>query len=419
MKLWLRNVKLEGEPVEIMVEEGVISAIAPELEVAAATEIIDGRGLAVVPGLYNGHTHAAMSLFRGYADDMELYAWLNEKIWPLEARLDEELVYHGARLACLEMIRSGTVFLNDMYWHVRGTIRAVREMGLRAAVNAVMIDLGDPARLREQMAANRKLCAERESFGPLLELVVGPHAIYTVSRAGFEWVRDFAAEHDLRIHLHLSETGKEVEDCLKEHGKRPVEYLAEIGLLGEKLIAAHAVWLNEHEIELLAEHRVSVIHNPVSNMKLAVGGVFPWRKLAAAGVRIGLGTDGSASNNNLDMFESLKFAALLQKFSADDPTALPAAEAWRMATAAGAEIFGLEGGVIAVGRPADLLLIDTSRPELSPGHNLISDLVYSASGAVVDTTIVAGKILMLHGEIPGEAEIIAEARAAARRLLGG
>ena len=419
MSLWLRDVRLEGEAVEIFIENGKIVALGPDLEIEGASDIIDGRGMAVVPGLYNGHSHAAMSLFRGFADDMELHSWLTEKIWPLEARLDEELVYHGARLAGLEMIRSGTVFFNDMYWHVRGTIRAAKELGLRAAVNAVMIDLNDPRRLREQIEANQRLCEEREEFGPLIELLVGPHAIYTVSRAGFEWVRDFAAEHNLKIHLHLSETLKEVEDCLRENGRRPVGYLAELGLLGENLVVAHAVWVDPHEIKLLAEHRVSVIHNPVSNMKLAVGGIFPYSRLAAAGVRIGLGTDGSASNNNLDMFENLKFAALLQKFADDDPTVLSAAEAWRMATSVGAEIFGLAGGEIAVGRPADLLLIDTSRPELNPGHNLVSDLVYAASGAVVDTTIVAGRVLMRHREIPGEAEIIAESRAAARRLLGG
>jgi 5-methylthioadenosine/S-adenosylhomocysteine deaminase len=417
VSLLLRNVLLDGENVSIRMAGGLISEIGPELKARSGEELLEGRGLAAVPGLYNGHTHAAMTLFRGYADDMELHRWLTTRIWPLEENLTEEMVYHGARLACLEMIKTGTVFFNDMYWHVRGTVRAVGEMGLKAAVNAVMIDLGDPERLKEQIAANRKLYEESLDFGKRLRFVLGPHAIYTVSRAGLEWVRDFAAEYGLLIHLHLSETEKEVADCLQEHGLRPVEYLDDIGLLSENLVATHAVWLDENEITLLEKHRVKVINNPISNMKLAVGKTFAYRHFIEHGVEVGLGTDGCASNNNLDMFETMKFSALLQKFAVNDPTVQPAAEVWHMATAGGAAIFGLDGGVIAVGRPADLLLIDTGRPEMVPGHNLVSDLVYAASGAVVDTTIVDGRVLMYKGRVEGEAEIIAAARQAAAELV--
>ncbi len=417
MGLLLRQVVLDGETVDILVENGLISRIALSLKDVVADQVIEGGGKAVVPGLYNGHTHAAMTLFRGYADDMELQSWLTTKIWPLEEKLTEELVYHGARLACLEMIKSGTVFFNDMYWHFHSTARAVEEMGLRAALSAVIIDLDDPQRLKEQIAANRELFQASRDYSERLQFVLGPHAIYTVSRAGLEWVRDFAAEHDLLIHLHLSETEQEVRDCLKKHGLRPVEYLADIGLLSEKLVATHAVWLDGDEIAKLEKNRVKVINNPISNMKLAVGKSFAYRHFINHGVLVGLGTDGCASNNNLDMFETMKFSALLQKFAVNDPTVQPAVEVWRMATVDGAKIFGLEGGVVAEGRPADLLLIDTDRPEMVPGHNLISDLVYAASGAVVDTTIVAGKVLMHKRKVAGEEEIIAGAKDAARRLL--
>ena len=417
MSLLLRQVILDGKMVDILVENGLISRISPVLEDVVADQVIEGGGKAVVPGLYNGHTHAAMTLFRGYADDMELLPWLTTKIWPLEEKLTEELVYHGARLACLEMIKSGTVFFNDMYWHFHGTAKAVEEMGLRAALSAVIIDLDDPQRLKEQIAANRDLFQASRDYSDRLQFALGPHAIYTVSRAGLEWVRDFSAENDLLIHLHLSETEQEVRDCLEKNGLRPVEYLADIGLLNEKLVAAHAVWLDAGEIASLAKNRVKVINNPISNMKLAVGKSFAYRHFVEPGVLVGLGTDGCASNNNLDMFETMKFSALLQKFSVNDPTVQPAAEAWRMATVDGAKIFGLEGGIIAEGRPADLLLIDTDRPEMVPGHNLISDLVYSASGAVVDTTIVAGKVLMHKRQVDGEEEIIAQAKDAARKLL--
>jgi len=418
MSLLLRQVLLDGVPVDILLEDGLIDKIAPELPDAAADQVIEGAGKAVVPGLYNGHSHAAMTLFRGYGDDLELMEWLTTKIWPLEAKLTEELVYHGARLACLEMIKSGTVFFNDMYWHFGATARAVEEMGLRAALSGVIIDLNDSARLKEQIAVNRERFQKSLDFSPRLKFVLGPHAIYTVSRAGLEWVRDFAAENDLMIHTHLSETEQEVKDCLDAHGLRPVEYLADLGLLSDKLVAAHAVWLNIDEMKLLEKYQVKVINNPVSNMKLAVGKSFSYRHFIEHGLLVGLGTDGCGSNNNLDMFETMKFSALLQKFAISDPTVQPANEAWRMATEIGARIFGLNGGVIAAGRDADLLLIDCDRPEMAPGHNLISDLVYSASGAVVDTTIVAGKVLMQNRKVEGEAEIIAAARDAAQRLMG-
>ena len=417
MSLLLRQVVLAGENVDILIKDGLISKIAPVIADTGADQVIDGCGKAVVPGLYNGHSHAAMTLFRGYADDMELMPWLTTKIWPLEEKLTEEIVYHGARLACLEMIRSGTVFFNDMYWHFFGTARAVTEMGLRAALGGVIIDLNDPARLKEQIAVNRERFQASADFSERIKFVLGPHAIYTVSRAGFEWVRDFAAEHDLMIHTHLSETEQEVKDCLEVHGLRPVEYLAELGLLSDKLIAAHAVWLDENELKLLEKHQVKVINNPVSNMKLAVGKSFAYRHFVEHNLEVGLGTDGCASNNNLDMFETMKFSALLQKFASNDPTVQPADEVWRMATATGAGIFGLNGGIIAEGRDADLLLIDCECPEMAPGHNLISDLVYSASGAVVDTTIVAGKVLMQNRRVEGEAEILAAARDAVQQLL--
>ncbi len=418
MSLLLRQVVLDGAPVDILLADGLIKKIAPEINDAGAERILEGAGKAVVPGLYNGHSHAAMTLFRGYGDDMELMEWLTTKIWPLEEKLTEELVYHGARLACLEMIKSGTVFFNDMYWHFAATARAVDEMGLRAALSGVIIDLNDPARLEEQIAVNRERFQLSAGFSPRLKFVLGPHAIYTVSRAGLEWVRDFAAENNLMIHTHLSETEQEVKDCLANNGLRPVAYLNDLGLLSDKLVAAHAVWLDENEMGLLEEKQVKVINNPVSNMKLAVGKTFSYRHFVEHGVPVGLGTDGCGSNNNLDMFETMKFSALLQKFAINDPTVQTAAEVWRMATAGGAEIFGLNGGVIAEGYDADLLLIDCERPEMAPGHNLISDLVYAASGAVVDTTIVAGKVLMQGRKVEGEAEIIAAARDAARKLMG-
>jgi 5-methylthioadenosine/S-adenosylhomocysteine deaminase len=291
-------------------------------------------------------------------------------------------------------------------------------MGLRAAISAVFIDLGDDAKAREQRALNEKLLADQPRGSGRVQVTLGPHAIYTVSEANLRWNREFASAHKLRIHLHLSETEREVQDCLRATGKRPVPYLDSLGFLGPDVIAAHCVHLDPDECRLLADRGVKPVHVPVSNLKLAVGGVMPYPELHKAGASVLLGTDGCCSNNNLDMFETMKFAALIQKHAANDPTCLPAADAWAMATARTADAFGLDAGRLAEGRLADLILVDPRRAALTPGYHLHSDLVYAANGSCVDTTICDGKVLMYKGKIRGEAAILAEAREAARRLTG-
>jgi 5-methylthioadenosine/S-adenosylhomocysteine deaminase len=304
-----------------------------------------------------------------------------------------------------------------MYWFWKGTARAVEEMGIRAAISAVFIDFFSRDKAREQKALNEELFQESRQFSPRIHFTLGPHAIYTVSEESLGWASDFARTHGLLLHIHLSETKKEVDDCIQEHGIRPVEYLEKIGFLGPNVVACHGVWLSPKEIDILKGHEVKVVHNPVSNMKLTVGGTFPYEGLRTAGVTTCLGTDGCSSNNNLDMLETIKFASLLQKHHRVDSTALPAKEAFELATIQGARAFGLDCGRIEVGSLADLALVDLQRPELTPHFDLYSDLAYAANGSSIDTVICDGEILMEGRKVRGEEEVMEGARRAAFDLV--
>jgi len=411
MTLAVTDALLGGERVGVRCADGVIAALGPDVAAQAGDEVIDAAGAHLVPPLVNGHTHAAMTLFRGSGGDLPLMPWLEEKIWPVEAKLDEEDVYWGARLACAEMIRSGTTRFWDMYWQPGATARAVEESGIRAAIGAPLFDLhGTPADLREM--AERGLEA-LDGCGPRIAPALAPHAIYTVSEESLRWIGQLSAERGLPVQIHLSETEKEVQDCLAEHRERPAHYLDRLGLLSERTILAHGVWLDPEELALIAERGATVVSNPAANMKLAVGGAFPYPAAKTAGVNIGLGTDGAGSNDSLDLLADLKLFALIQKHAAADPTAIEAGEAWAVATGARAPLLGATP--LAPGAPADFLLLRPNDPELGIGE-LTSDLVYAASGAAVDTTVVAGKALMRDGEIGGLDEIVAEAAERAHRL---
>lgn len=412
MSLLIRGALLPEGVRDVFIEDGRFAAISPEIS-RPADEVVEAHSLALFPSFSNGHTHAAMTLLRGYADDMELHTWLSTKIWPFEAHLTAEDVYWGAKLACLEMIRTGTTFFVDMYWHPRATVRAAVEMGLRAGVCGAFFDFGDPGRATTMRQQVQDLYEQSLDDPDSIFFVVGAHAIYSVSAPSLVWLSDFARERGLFLHLHLSETRKEVEDCMQQHGVRPVVYLDRLGVLGPHVVAAHAVWLDDTERELLARHGVGVVHNPVSNMKLA-SGALDCSALRRAGVRMGLGTDGCASNNNLDMREEMKIASLLAKLVSADPCALPAAEALSMATCGSAQIYGQECGRIAVGAPADCILVSLKDACMTPVHNVLSNWVYS--GGRILSTICAGRVLMRDGVVEGEDEILHEARRCAQRL---
>jgi 5-methylthioadenosine/S-adenosylhomocysteine deaminase len=411
MTLAVTDALLGGERVGVRCEDGVIVALGPGVVAEAGDEVVDAGGAHLVPPLVNGHTHAAMTLFRGSGGDLPLMPWLQERIWPVEAKLDAEDVYWGARLACAEMVRSGTTRFWDMYWQPQATARAVEEAGIRAAIGAPLFDaVGSFEELRE--SAHRSL-ETLSQFGPLVTPALAPHAIYTVSERSLRWIAELSAERDLPVQIHLSETEKEVQDCIAEHGARPAHYLDRLGLLSERTILAHGVWLDPEELALVGDRGATVVSNPAANMKLAVGGVFPYPAAKAAGVAVGLGTDGAGSNDSLDLLADLKLFALAQKHDAADPTAIEAAEAWAVATGGRAPLLGATP--LEPGAPADFLLLRRDAPELGVG-DLTSDLVYAATGASVDTTVVAGKVLMRGGEIEGLDEIVAKAAERAHRL---
>jgi 5-methylthioadenosine/S-adenosylhomocysteine deaminase len=413
MSLVVTGAVLEGEPVGLREEDGLIIELGPSVAPNAGDDVIDADGLLLSPPMVNGHTHAAMTLFRGYGDDMPLMDWLETRIWPAEAKLRPDDVYWGTRVACLEMVRSGTSRFFDMYWHAAEVARAVVDAGLRAAISPVMIDQLDPAKgmsMRDEMLASVDRIAEA---GPRVSPSLGPHAIYTLSAESLAWLAEVAAEREISLQIHLSETEQEVTDCVEAHGKRPAAYLDDLGILGPRTVLAHGVWLDDAELELIARRGATVVANPAANMKLAVGGLFPYPRAAEAGVWIGLGTDGVSSNSNLDMFEEVKLLALSQKLASGDSSTLPAHEA--LAIARGSRSRALGGTPLEPGQPADFLLLRGSDPELSAG-DLDADLVYAAGGSVVDTTVVAGRVLMRDRVVPGAEELVAEVRARAARL---
>jgi 5-methylthioadenosine/S-adenosylhomocysteine deaminase len=421
MSLLVRDAIVGTGTTSILVRDGVIAAMLPPPGGADDIErVVDAAGLHAFPALRNGHTHAAMTLFRGWGDDLPLMDWLRTRIWPAEARLTEDDVYHGARLACLEMIRSGTTYLNDMYWHHAGVARAVEEMGLRAHIGAVFIDFGDGEQTRRQKEAVLRQVAERDALHPRLRVALAPHAIYTVQPPALEWIGSLARDEGLLLHIHLSETRQEVEECIATHGVRPARLLERLGLVGPNLIAAHGVYLDPDEMGLLADAGATVVTNPTANLKLATGGIFDHTAARDAGLRVALGTDGPASNNNLDMIEEMKIAALVQKHRAVRADALSADEALELATTHAAQAFGLGSGRLEVGAPADLILVDLSHPATQPVHDPVSALVYAANGRDVRTTICDGEVLMHDGrvEVCDEAEVVGGAVAAARGVVG-
>jgi len=417
MSILIKNCLLNNKKTSIYIEDNIIKEIKPNIFVEAEHKI-DATNKAAIPGLINAHTHAAMTLFRGYADDLELHDWLQNYIWPLEAKLTYNDLYWGTKLACIEMIKTGTTCFNDMYFFTRAVAKAVIEAGIRTFAGPVFIDLFDKERREAEIKRHSAdLLAVKKLNHPRVIPVVNPHSVYSVSKEGLEWNRDFAKENDMMLHIHLAETEEENKKSLELNKKRPVDYLEELKMLSPKLVAAHCVWLKKDEIIKLAKYDVKIAHNPVSNMKLAVGRALNYDEMKKAGLTVALGTDGCASNNNLDVFESMKFASLMQKFSFNKQTIMPDDEALKLATLNGYKAFALNGGVIEEGKLADLLLIDLNRIQFIPNHNLTSNIVYSANGNCVNTTICDGKILMQNRKVKDEEKIKEKAQEVAYNLI--
>jgi 5-methylthioadenosine/S-adenosylhomocysteine deaminase len=361
-----------------------------------AKKKLDTQGGLILPGLINSHTHAAMSLFRGLADDLPLMEWLNNYIFPVEGKMDADFVRVGTLLACAEMIMSGTTTFCDMYLFEEEVARAAKEAGMRSVVGEVIYDFPSPNYgILEKGFIYTEALIERWKKDPLVNIAVEPHSLFTCGKELLIKANDLALRRDVPLILHLSETKEEVEEIEKRFGKRPVQHLKDLGLLGSHLIVDHCVHINKSEIKLLAENDVCVVHNPESNMKLA-SGIAPIPEMIAKGITVGLGTDGCASNNNLDLFGEMDIAAKLHKVNNLDPTVMDAQTLIKMATIDGAKVLGLETitGSLEVGKSADLIVIDTNKPHLIPMYNPYSHLVYAASGHDVKHSIIDGRIVM-------------------------
>ena len=381
--------------------------------------VIDGCGKFATPGLVNAHTHASMTLLRSYSDDKALMDWLQKDIWPIEDKITRQDIYWGAALAAVEMIRGGTTAFADMYGPCMEEVaKAVNESGLRGSLSQGLISFANGDK---KLASNIELYKNFHGASDgRITVMFGPHAIYTCPPDYLKKVAAEAQKLGAEIHMHMNETQTEIDDCLKNYGRRPFEVVAETGLFDTGTLAAHCVYLSDAEIEIIKAKKIRVAHNPGSNMKLA-SGIAPVTKLLSEGVTVALGTDGASSNNNLDMLEEVRLAALLAKVDTLNPLAVPAAQALQMATDNGAKALGLQNvGQLAQGCKADIVLWDMRGVDWQPNYNPVSLLVYSANSSAADTVIVDGKILMQNRELKtlDEEKVIAEFTNCVNRLTG-
>jgi len=388
-----------------------------------AKETINGAGKVALPGLVNCHTHVPMTLFRGVAEDKPLDIWLRKTIWPLEAKLKPSNIYDGALLGCLEMIKSGTTCFADMYFHEDMVAKAVEKAGLRAVLAEGIIEAGDSARGEKMLKDNVSIARRFNGYADgRVSVRMGPHALYSCSPNLLRRVREAALQLKVGVHVHLGESLDMAESLKARYGFSETALLERIGFLsGLDVLAAHCIQLSDEDMQILARHGVKVAYNPIANMKLGMGAP-KINHLLKLGVTVGFGTDGPASNNSLDMFDTMKVAALLQKESYLDATVLPAETVLRMATIDGARALGLDKltGSLEVGKRADVILVDFEKPHLIPKHNLYANIVYSARGSDVDTVIVDGTILMEKRRVKTlkEGEAMEKAQRAASNLVG-
>lgn len=385
---------------DIYIEDNKIIQISKNPISIEADYKIDGRNKLVLPGLVNTHTHIPMTLLRGYGDDMVLQKWLEERIWPIETKLDTKSVEIGTKLGLLEMIASGTTSFLDMYFFEETIGKVTEEIGLRGFLGFALIDSGTPEYSAKDLLPLCEKFVKRWKNNDILQPVIAPHATYTCSPETLQKSIEIADKYNVNLHIHCSETREEVYDVKNKYGLRPIGQLKKYGLLCERMILAHCGWITKNEILDIKKGGAKISHNPISNMKIATGGYTPLPELLDANVTIGLGTDGAASNNSLDMFDTMKFCALIHKQHRWDPIVIPAQTVVDFTTIGGAKCLRIEDdiGTIEEGKKADIIIIDLKKPHLTPQHDLISHLVYAARGSDVTTTIVNGKILMLDGE---------------------
>jgi 5-methylthioadenosine/S-adenosylhomocysteine deaminase len=419
MSLLIKNATLlSGKKTDILVGGSRIAKIAPSIT-ARADEKINASGRIALPGFINTHNHAAMSLLRGAAEDMQLADWL-KKVWGYEAKMSASSISAGSTLACAEMIKSGTTCFSDMYFHMDEVARAATDSGMRAVLGYGMIDSNDEKKRKSEIAIAEKFVnAWQGKSGGRIGCSIAPHSLYTCSPELLRESRELSDKHKIPLHIHLSETRKEVFDCLSAHKVRPANYLDSLGILSSRTVAAHSVWLTKEEVKLLASRGVSASLCPVSNMKLAGGAAAPLPEMQEAKMNISLGTDGAASNGSLSMFESMKTLALLVKHSRWDATAATAQQMLSAATEGGACALGINSGVLAEGKLADIILLDARAPCLSPLYSIAAGIVYSAHAGNVTDSIINGKVVMRERKLLtlDEEKVVERAEKEAARLV--
>ena len=419
-KILLKNIILNGRASDMLVADGIIAKIAPSGSLSCSddeAEVTDCEGKTALPGFVNMHTHAGMAMMRGVGEDIGFHEWL-DRIWEIEENIDEEYVYIATKMACLEMIKTGTTTFNDQYWYMPMAYKAASEMGIRSVLSYVICDRNDPQESERQKVQCQQMYEASKSWADTAMFVLSVHAIYSVREPMILWASEFARANGLKLHIHLSETEKEVEDCRDAHGgMSPVEYLDSLGVLGPHVIAAHTLWLSDRDVEILGKRGVTCVHNVNSNLKLASGYKFRYNELRDAGANVCLGTDGCGSSNNLDMLETMKTSAMIQKAWRGDSSSMPIDEIMTMVTINPAKALGLNLGRLEEGALADIIIIDTdSYHFMSPG-SFEANLIYSAHSDCVDSVICNGRFVMRNRVVPGEKEILAQARRHLGRII--
>ena len=415
----LKNIVVNGRISDMLIRDGHIASISPctgsaDIE-ASDAEVVECEGKTALPGFVNMHTHAGMSLMRGIGEDIAFHEWL-KRIWEIEVKVDAEYVYHATKVACLEMIKTGTTTFNDQYWYMPMAYKAAQEMGIRSALSYVICDRNDPAESERQKEQCISMYEASRSWNDMAVFTLAIHAIYSVSEPMILWATEFAREHGLKIHIHVSETKKEVEDSMAMHGCSPVEYLDRLGVLGPDVIAAHTLWLSPEDVKILGRRGVTCVHNVNSNLKLSSGYRFLYNELRDAGANVCLGTDGCGSSNNLDMLETMKTSAMIQKAWREDASAMPLAELMDMATVNAGKGLGLNIGRLEEGALADVLIVDTNNYNfLSPG-SFEANLIYSAHSDCIESVICNGRFVMRNRIVEGEKDILEQAKAVLNRL---
>lgn len=405
---------------DILINENKIEAVGKNIktENGKPETIIDGKGKITIPGLINSHTHVAMTMLRGLGEDLPLQQWLEKKIWPVENKLKAKDVYYGSMLGICEMLHSGITTFNDMYFISADEVpKAAEKLGMRAIANRAMLDLPFKTSPEKELK-EAKSFVERWRNKELITPSIACHAPYTCSEELLIKAKEFANKNRIKFHIHVSETRKEVFDCLNKTKKYPVEYLDSLGLIDENSIFAHAGWVTKREISIIGKKKATVVNCPISNLKLATGGICPVREYLASGANVTIGTDSAASNNSLNMFESIKITALLQKHHYWKADALPTRSIFDFATINGAKALGINAGSIEKGKFADVVLLDKNA-NLAPSHDIVSNIIYSAGPQNVSDVIINGKIVMRDRKIltVDEKHIIKEANDIARNLI--